>query len=69
MPLTRAVPFVWGGADIGTITSLIVSPFIVEHFNWRWVFVVYAMLAYIWAVGWYLMVDDTPSTCPGSCSG
>ncbi len=38
----------------------VVSGYLVEHFSWRWMFIIGSPPAVIWAFIWWRLVDDRP---------
>ncbi len=38
----------------------VVSGYLVEHFSWRWMFIIEGLPAVIWAFIWWRLVDDRP---------
>jgi sugar phosphate permease len=49
------------GNPVTMLWMSVVSGYLVQHFNWRWMFIVEGMPAVIWAFIWWRLVDEKPA--------
>lgn len=59
---SRAVAYVFGGLDLGSVIGLLLCGPLIAMYGWPSVFYVFAILGLVWAVAWPLskpgVVDD-----------
>ena len=58
---SRANTFLILGNPITVLWMSVVSGYLVEAFNWRWMFIIEGLPAVIWAFFWWKLVDDRPA--------
>ena len=56
---SRANTFLILGNPVTILWMSVVSGYLVEHFSWRWMFII-GLPAVIWAFIWWRLVDDRP---------
>jgi MFS transporter, ACS family, solute carrier family 17 (sodium-dependent inorganic phosphate cotransporter), other len=61
---SRAVPFVFSGAFIGTIIALLAAPPLVDASGWESVFYCFSAFSLVWLVPWALFAASTPEKHP-----
>jgi sugar phosphate permease len=49
------------GNPVTMLWMSVVSGYLVQHFNWRWMFIVEGLPAIIWAFIWWRLVDEKPA--------
>lgn len=49
------------GNPVTMLWMSVVSGYLVQHFNWRWMFIVEGLPAVIWAFIWWRLVDEKPA--------
>jgi sugar phosphate permease len=49
------------GNPVTMLWMSVVSGYLVQHFNWRWMFIVEGMPAIIWAFIWWRLADEKPA--------
>lgn len=49
---SRAVSFIFGGLHVGSILGLLLAPYIISHWGWETVFVVFGAAGLVW-VAWF----------------
>ncbi len=57
---SRANTFLILGSPVTILWMSVVSGYLVEHFSWRWMFIIEGLPAVIWAFIWWRLVDDRP---------
>ena len=57
---SRANTFLILGNPVTILWMSVVSGYLVEHFNWRWMFIIEGLPAVIWAFIWWHLADDQP---------
>jgi sugar phosphate permease len=57
---SRANTFLILGNPVTILWMSVVSGYLVEHFSWRWMFIIEGLPAVIWAFIWWHLVDDRP---------
>ncbi|RQC88185.1 2-ketogluconate transporter [Pseudomonas aeruginosa] len=57
---SRANTFLILGNPVTILWMSVVSGYLVEHFSWRWMFIIEGLPAVIWAFIWWRLVDDRP---------
>ncbi|XP_065579624.1 putative inorganic phosphate cotransporter [Artemia franciscana] len=55
---------VYGGAELGTVSGLLLTGFIIENIGWEAVFYIEGCFGVVWAVFWLLIVHDNPEEHP-----
>ncbi|XP_065565869.1 putative inorganic phosphate cotransporter [Artemia franciscana] len=55
---------VYGGAELGTVSGLLLTGLIIENIGWEAVFYVEGCFGVVWAVFWLLLVHDNPEEHP-----
>ncbi|MGA9173276.1 MAG: MFS transporter [Thermoactinomyces sp.] len=59
---SRANTFLILGNPVTVLWMSVVSGYLVDVFNWRWMFILEGLPAVIWAFIWVKLVDDKPDT-------
>lgn len=54
----RAVAFIYSGMYVGSILGLVITPFLLEVFDFRAAFYIYAVAGFIWVVLFLLTTED-----------
>ncbi|GMH39925.1 hypothetical protein BSKO_07829 [Bryopsis sp. KO-2023] len=49
---SRAIAFVFGGLNVGSIAGLLIVPFLIDHFGWASVFTTFGCLGTVWVL-WF----------------
>ncbi|XP_065579634.1 sialin-like [Artemia franciscana] len=55
---------VYGGAELDTVSGLLLTGFIIENIGWEVVFYIEGCFGVVWAVFWLLIVHDNPEELP-----
>ncbi|KAK2727917.1 hypothetical protein QYM36_008404 [Artemia franciscana] len=55
---------VYGGAELGTVSGLLLTGLIIENIGWEAVFYIEGCFGIVWAVFWLLLVHDNPDEHP-----
>jgi ACS family sodium-dependent inorganic phosphate cotransporter len=58
---SRAASFNLAAIPLGTLTAIIVTPWLAVEYGWPSVFYVFGAVGIVWFVFWYLLVTDTPA--------
>ena len=58
---SRANTFLILGNPVTMLWMSVVSGYLVEHYSWRWMFIVEGLPAVFWAFIWWRLADDRPS--------
>ena len=58
---SRANTFLILGNPVTMLWMSVVSGYLVEHYSWRWMFIVEGLPAVLWAFIWWRLADDRPS--------
>ena len=58
---SRANTFLILGNPVTMLWMSVVSGYLVEHYSWRWMFIVEGLPAVIWAFIWWRLADDRPA--------
>ncbi|QQZ39693.1 MFS transporter [Pseudomonas sp. SK3(2021)] len=58
---SRANTFLILGNPVTMLWMSVVSGYLVEHFSWRWMFIIEGLPAVLWAFIWWRLADDRPS--------
>lgn len=58
---SRAASFNLAAIPLGTLTAIIVTPWLAVEYGWPSVFYVFGAVGIVWFVFWYLLVADTPA--------
>src|SRR6186713_1227764 len=53
--------FITLSTPVTVLWMSIVSGYLVQAFGWRWMFVLEGVPASLWAIGWWVLVQDRPS--------
>jgi ACS family sodium-dependent inorganic phosphate cotransporter len=61
---SRAVGLNFSAIPLGTVFALVLTPWIIRHFGWPWVFYSFGALGLVWAVVWQRLVTATPEENP-----
>lgn len=61
---SRAVGLTNSGIPLGTVFALVLTPYVVEHLGWPWVFYGFGGLGVLWFVVWQRTVTAVPSIHP-----
>ncbi len=57
---SRANTFLILGNPVTMLWMSVVSGYLVQHFSWRWMFIIEGLPAVIWAFIWWRLADDRP---------
>ncbi|CAG8865415.1 Putative tartrate transporter [Pseudomonas fluorescens] len=57
---SRANTFLILGNPVTMLWMSVVSGYLVEHYSWRWMFIVEGLPAVLWAFIWWRLADDRP---------
>ncbi|MFC5699274.1 MFS transporter [Pseudomonas sp. GCM10022186] len=58
---SRANTFLILGNPVTILWMSVVSGYLVQQFDWRWMFIIEGLPAVIWAFFWWRLVDDRPA--------
>ena len=58
---SRAHTFLILGNPVTMLWMSVVSGYLVQHYSWRWMFIVEGLPAVIWAFIWWRLADDRPA--------
>jgi len=58
---SRAASFNLAAIPLGTLTAIIVTPWLAVEYGWQSVFYVFGVVGFIWFAFWRLLVTDTPA--------
>lgn len=58
---SRANTFLILGNPVTMLWMSVVSGYLVQHYSWRWMFIVEGLPAVIWAFIWWRLADDRPT--------
>ena len=58
---SRANTFLILGNPVPMLWMSVVSGYLVQHYSWRWMFIVEGLPAVIWAFIWWRLADDRPA--------
>ena len=58
---SRANSFLILGNPVTMLWMSVVSGYLVQHYSWRWMFIVEGLPAVIWAFIWWRLADDRPA--------
>ncbi|MCY1267885.1 putative tartrate transporter [compost metagenome] len=58
---SRANTFLILGNPVTILWMSVVSGYLIQQFDWRWMFIIEGLPAVIWAFFWWRMVDDRPA--------
>ncbi|KMM83653.1 MFS transporter [Pseudomonas lundensis] len=58
---SRANTFLILGNPVTMLWMSVVSGYLVQHYSWRWMFIVEGLPAVIWAFIWWRLADDHPA--------
>jgi sugar phosphate permease len=58
---SRANTFLILGNPVTMLWMSVVSGYLVQHFSWRWMFIVEGLPAIIWAFIWWRLADERPA--------
>ncbi|WP_300720072.1 MFS transporter [Pseudomonas sp.] len=58
---SRANTFLILGNPVTMLWMSVVSGYLIEHYSWRWMFIVEGLPAVLWAFIWWRLADDRPS--------
>lgn len=56
----RAMSAILVSLPLASVTSNLISGFILEHLGWQWMFVIEALPVFVWAVVWQFAICDRP---------
>jgi len=57
---SRANTFLILGNPVTMLWMSVVSGYLIEHFSWRWMFIIEGLPAVLWAFIWWRLADDRP---------
>lgn len=57
---SRAIAFNYTGLLLGTVTGLLLTPLLMSHFGWRWVFYSFSGLGFVWYIFWHRFAANRP---------
>lgn len=58
---SRAVSFIFGGLQVGSIAGLLLAPELIKAFGWQSVFYIFGGAGLVWVVWWERLVSDIRS--------
>lgn len=58
---SRANTFLILGNPVTMLWMSVVSGYLVQHFSWRWMFIIEGLPAVFWAFIWWRLADDRPA--------
>ncbi|WKN19869.1 MFS transporter [Azotobacter vinelandii] len=58
---SRANTFLILGNPVTILWMSVVSGYLIEHFDWRWMFIIEGLPAVLWAFIWWRLADDRPA--------
>lgn len=58
---SRANTFLILGNPVTMLWMSVVSGYLVQHFSWRWMFIIEGVPAILWAFIWWKLADDRPA--------
>lgn len=58
---SRANTFLILGNPVTMLWMSVVSGYLIQHFSWRWMFIIEGLPAVIWAFIWWRLADDRPA--------
>ena len=58
---SRANTFLILGNPVTMLWMSVVSGYLVQHFSWRWMFIIEGLPAVLWAFIWWRLADDRPA--------
>ncbi|WP_407309366.1 MFS transporter [Pseudomonas sp. nanlin1] len=58
---SRANTFLILGNPVTMLWMSVVSGYLIEHFSWRWMFIIEGLPAVLWAFIWWRLADDRPA--------
>jgi len=58
---SRANTFLILGNPVTMLWMSVVSGYLVEHYSWRWMFIIEGLPAVLWAFIWWRLADDRPT--------
>ncbi|MFC0709990.1 MFS transporter [Azorhizophilus paspali] len=58
---SRANTFLILGNPVTILWMSVVSGYLIEHFDWRWMFIIEGLPAVLWAFVWWRLADDRPA--------
>ena len=61
---SRAVSLNFSAIPLGTVFALVMTPWIIRHFGWPWVFYSFGALGLVWVAAWQLLVTASPEEHP-----
>jgi sugar phosphate permease len=56
----RALTVILVSVPLASVVSNFISGFVLQRFDWRWMFVIEATPVFIWTFVWYLAISDKP---------
>jgi ACS family sodium-dependent inorganic phosphate cotransporter len=62
---SRAIALSNSGIPLGTVSALLVTPFLVDHFGWQWAFYSFGLVGLLWYLVWARKVISDPARDPG----
>ncbi|MDO0586966.1 MFS transporter, partial [Escherichia coli] len=57
---SRANTFLILGNPVTMLWMSVVSGYLVQHFSWRWMFIIEGLPAVLWAFIWWKLADERP---------
>jgi len=58
---SRANTFLILGNPVTMLWMSVVSGYLIQHYSWRWMFIIEGLPAVIWAFIWWRLADDRPA--------
>lgn len=57
---STAITRIYSGAGLGTTTSLLIAPLVIQNYGWDAVFYLFGSLGFFWAMAWLPKAKDAP---------
>jgi len=57
---SRWATIIYSGAYLGTVITMVTSPYIIISLTWPFVFYIYGALGLAWSVWWVILMESTP---------
>ena len=61
---SRAVALLIGGIPLGTLTALMSTGWIINHYGWPPVFYLFGSIGFLWCLAWFPRTTDRPDAHP-----
>jgi ACS family sodium-dependent inorganic phosphate cotransporter len=61
---SRAGTLTYTGIPLGTVAAVLLTPLVIDAWDWRMVFYLYGLLGFVWYAAWQLRVTSSPEEHP-----